>query len=304
MTHHDADDTHEEAGEGALDELIRDALRTDVEPASVKRLEDFWMNQSSRHVRRRVLRMVAPLAAAASLLLAAALLLSGDKEESRQQAQKPREAASPEQDVPPLAPADDSPEANLDEPVLAGRAPTDYERLIFLAQTRGRMPAPPQSDEESLAQKVERVITKVQQEGVDAVLPESLASDLGSHEPNEVETILLETLPESSMSRQVAVCRLLAAVGSQRSVSELLKLSQSPSVSDKALAAIEAIVGPGRWADVIRRAPDRTTQAAIVRRLLSAESRPALLAYLSLCERRSAARRRDCRCAGSARAAN
>ena len=280
-----------------LDELIRRALAdelrgdgvqlTDDESRRVARLRQFWLEASGRELagatpQHRGVWRAAMLAAAASLVVAAWLAWSNET----QQLANPNGGDRPEHPEPQaMNPAGESQvtgDAAAPPPsVSAGRAPTAYERMLFVARTRTRLPAPApeggplkQDPQQWIAQALRQMQAN----------PQVKIAALQEVPPNrqKIVSLLLAKLPTSPAAQQTAICQLLGALGDERAVPGLLKLADSRVAGDAALRAIASLTRGEQWLELARQAPNRPVRVAIATRLLTVGDRPALLAYLSL----------------------
>lgn len=272
----------QEPADGALDELIRGALAADVDRQRVERLEWFWREQSPRRVwRRRTLRLV-PLAAAASLLIVAWFLSVNDAERNDPRAaEDPPPVAVVPDTAPTTEPRVSPAEPEAATPKLAGRPPTEYERLLFITQTRARVALPTASADELLDRVVERLAAAGPSDA-EQIIGEALSSGRSALSLADLESRLLDELSSSSGENRGPFFRALAAHGTERSVPALLELALDRTVGDEALATIEQIVGVDRWVEAARQTPDKRLHRLIAKRLVTADSPPALLAFLSL----------------------
>ncbi len=148
--------------EASLDALIRESLRLEPDAIGGERLERLWRVESRRQARRQLARRAVPLAAAA--MLACLFFFASRKEPVDDVANtgktpKPsiRQSSAPDHVTVPGPIAIDSvaidglasAERTISEPVVstdnlsAGRPPTTYERILFVAATRIQKPPPP-----------------------------------------------------------------------------------------------------------------------------------------------------------------
>ena len=74
--------------------------------------------------------------------------------------------------------------------------------------------------------------------------------------------------------------QLLAACGSEHSAPALLQAARHDELQDAALAALEQVIGLDALAQAIPQTPDRQVRAALLNRLLTADSPAALRGYL------------------------
>jgi hypothetical protein len=108
-----------------FDKQIRAALSVEASTDQMARLERFWFMRSRAERRRRMVRVAA---LAATLLVATTTWLITSRMASRTE-----QPATPRQED--LATATDVIESPTTDAPVAGRAPTDYERLLFAART-------------------------------------------------------------------------------------------------------------------------------------------------------------------------
>ena len=262
-----------------LDKQIRAALQVERSAGQLARLECFWQRQSAAQRRRRRIEYTAALATAVAVGLSVSIWIwrQGPTHE-------PLEANRPT-DFVPAAPDPNHAQApqrvatvvSSDDKgsLSAGRPPTTYERFIFGVATRkaGATNRP------SAVARIDEVLEQLMRDPrADA---EQLAQSSGLMEL-DAERLLLRRLGRSTDDEKHAVVRLLAVCGTPRSTPQLLRLGQTEAFRDEALATIERIVGIERMADVLVQTGDRSVRAAIFRRLLTADSDPALSLYLSL----------------------
>jgi len=93
---------------------------------------------------------------------------------------------------------------------------------------------------------------------------------------------LLRRLSQSDDAEREVILRLLAVCGTDRSVPALLRLGQRETLRDDALTTIEQIVGVEKLSEVVRYSPNREVRSALLRRLLTLDTEPALIGFLSL----------------------
>ena len=268
-----------------LDQQIRAALRVEPSSQQLARLECFWRQQSRAERRRRRVRGAAALAA--TVFVAVGVSLWFWRKEAPHQ---PLEANGSPRGV-PTAPAPNhaaafehaeasehaaaAPARREERSLSAGRPPTTYERFLFAVHTH----KPVGTERASLVATVDEVIEHLTRDpDADA---EQLAKSSGLVE-RDAERLLLRQLLRSGDDRKHAVLQLLAVCGTPRSTPQLLRLSRREAFRDEALAAVERIVGIERLAEVVGQASDRRVRAALICRLLTAESEAALHGYLSL----------------------
>ena len=284
--HPDVNPNRPDMNPNDLDKQIRAALQVERSPRQLARLECFWQRQSAAQRRRRRIECAAALATAVAVVLSVSIWVW-----RQPPAQEPLEANRPADVAPGTSdPNHAAPDANhpqapqrvvvTDPPddkgsLSAGRPPTTYERFMFAVATR-KAGATSRS---SAVARIDEVIEQLMRDPrVDA---EQLAQSSGMME-FDAERLLLRRLGRSTDDEKHAVVRLLGVCGTPRSTLQLLRLGQTEAFRDEALATIERIVGIERMADVLVQTADRSVRAAIFRRLLTADSEPALRSYLSL----------------------
>ncbi|MCI0334365.1 MAG: hypothetical protein L0228_14200 [Planctomycetes bacterium] len=255
-----------------LDRAICEALAVDADPRRVARLERFWLVQSRRQLWRRRAWQIIP-AAAAALLLVALFIVARRGDDSSQSAGTVRRLAldvqSPVRDDTVLA--DDS-DVRRDAR-SSGRAPTDYERFVFLARTNALAAST------TLVANVDGVIEQVKAHRDSEVADILQASGI---ESSDAAKVLLRRLRRSNDGDQVAILRLLAVCGTPQSVPAIVRAVQRSTNHDEVLSAIERIAGTEGLAQVAGSTTDSKLRSAVARRLLAIDSDAALLEYLSL----------------------
>ncbi len=263
----------------SLDEQIRVTLRAEPSRQQLARLEYFWRKQSRAEGRRRRVRRLA--AVAASLLVAGSVSVwlwwPGQAHGPLKTHHEERAApASPELNQ--VAPSEHIavvPSPSVEKSLSAGRPPTTYERFLFTVQTRDSIT----SESPSLADTVEEV---VEQLAGDADADARQLAESSGLAKDDAERLLLRRLLRHGDDQKRAVVRLLAVCGTAHSVPHLLRLSRRETFHDEALAAVQQIVGVEQLAALAGQTTDRRVRAAILNRLLVANSEPALRGYLSL----------------------
>lgn len=268
----------------SLDELIRESLRLESDPLCINRLERHWRGQSQRLALRRLAWRAIPLTAAAMLL---AIYFFYSPQDRPQQVSTP--GPNPEQtndhdstpdrvSIPgPISvdwQAGSEPTATADN-FSAGRPPTTYERLLFVAKTRIQEPSTPPSATAALEKAVDRIANEPAADARAICSAIDISRDDG-------ETLLLEQLSTATAARQRAIMRLLSVYGTERSLPQLIEQSSNETDRHVSFATIEAIVGVERLGEVVRMASDEQVRYALLQRLLAAETPPALIAYLAV----------------------
>jgi hypothetical protein len=251
----------------SLDETIRAAFSLRTDEARLARLERFWHLQSQRQAWRRKLLVTLPLMAAAAAVFVSAFLWS--RHEERQEAQGNRNTL-PRADNTELANNGNSERTSIDPP---GRPPTAYEQFVFAARTSAHTPAT------TMSAVIDEAINQARQNP--ALSAEQIVQSPGFERP-VAEALLLRRLSRSGDEDQRAILRLLAVCGTTRSTPAILRLGRREALRDEVLRTIESIVGIENLAQLVGSGLDHRMRAAIIRRLLTADSEPALIGYLSL----------------------
>jgi hypothetical protein len=268
-----------------LDNLIRAALEAEPLTEQLARLERFWWQQSRAEAwRRRAWRVAA---VAATIVVVAAFSL-WQYQQSRSHKARPianADGAIPTAPETSIAHAEASSGVGDDTVSIeqrtgkdvpsGGRAPTAYEQLVFSVQRRdsavARSPA--------TAAAVDRLIEQAAQ-GPHVDAEQLIAtSELNA---DDLEVALLRRLLRSPADRKLAALRLLEVCGTTRATPALLRISRRDAFRDAALETIERIVGIERLPEMIAQSSDARVKAALVRRLLTAESEGGMRGYLSL----------------------
>ena len=211
-----------------LDRVIREALAVDTDPRLVARLEHCWAVQSRRQLWRRRSLFVLP-AAAAALVLIALLIDAKNGEDGAQKAEMIPKAAPVRDAVVPVeeALADDGEIG--DDSHSAGRAPTEYERFVFIART-GK-PATPTS----LAAKIDEVIGR-RGANRDEVL--AAIEQIGG-----VEALVLAAGRTTEPRLRTAILGRLITFDSEEALIGYLSLVRDDATRPAALAAADATPG-------------------------------------------------------------
>ncbi len=267
----------ENAGDEALDQQIKAALRVDTSAEQVARLERLWYRRSrAQRVRRR---MAAVCGLAAAIAVTAMVLPSfhgtglrrGPFPVNKLHPAVPRVAAADSADAesPPFHEA--APEIGTPRTVV--RSATTYERFVFVARS------PETARRRTVVTGVAGMIDRLgSEEAMDA---EELRSEYDL-EPSAMEQELLRRLRHAEINEQRAILQLLAICGTPRSAPQLLQLAEKKDLRDEALTILERSVGTTALPDLARVSPDRQVRTAIYRRLLTAEDEMSIEIYLGL----------------------
>jgi hypothetical protein len=259
------------ASDDGLDDAIRTALRVEVDTKQLAGLETFWRVQSQRDRWRRNVRRVA--AAAAAIILVATSLLVLQRQREREITQVVEQAPGKRADPDSVKSTNKLPIQPVNPTLLPGRQPTAYEQLVFIARSGAAPRKTP------TASKIDETIRHVASNA--ETQPAKALASLGLNDA-AAESLLLRRLPGAPASDQHAILRLLAECGSQRSTTMLLRVARAESLRIDALAALERIVGIDGLPQMVGKSTDANVRSALIRRLLTADSQPALVDFLSL----------------------
>jgi len=268
-------DTDNSDSNDALDECIRDAMQVDVDPRELERLEQFWRIKSQREIRRRNMWRAIASAAAAAIVLAAVIL-------ARPRSQNRESTAVVKREPPALATADikELRPANANEPfeqpTFAGREPTAFEQFVFAARSGVNMGIMAKS--KTVDDLIQRVATTPDADPANVIETARL-------NPADAESQLLRRLPGTSVDERHAILRLLSSCGTSRSAPVLLRLAKTESFRDESLTTLEQIVGIDGLPVFVRVSTHPDVRAALIQRMLGADSQAGLLAYLSLVQK-------------------
>ncbi len=246
-----------------LDRLLEQARWPATRTDQLARLRDRW--HRLRHRRRR--RFTAGLAAAAALLVAAGITLwrsSGTAEAPPvAQAEPPAPPTVAEQ------PPDASPDHAAGEAIV-GRDPNLYERVVLAAT----MPSP---DGQVIdIEQVERLIAALADDP-DANIAGDVASPrrFARHERR-----LWKAVRGDDAKRRLGAARLLARVGTRRSLPVLEELLADPATHAAALRGASRLVDDRSLARLAAAEPDAALRRELLQTLAARDSRAAAGLYL------------------------
>lgn len=268
-----------------LDLELEAALGEQPSSEQMARLVAFWRRQSSAERRRR--RLVRTTALAATLLAALGASMWIVRLHPPQpltvqvnvpEAQTPEAEAPRHEDLPPAAA--DRLVHDLRDPRSAGRAPTAYEQVMFATITR----TPVAVHAGALGAQIDQLIERLAADPTASAA--AMAGDANLAE-RRAENILLRRLSRAHPTRRRAVVQLLAACGSARSAPALLQAARRDELRSDALAALEQVLGLDALAQAVPLTPDRKIRAALLDRLLTADSPAALRGYLQVATNRA-----------------
>jgi HEAT repeat protein len=217
-------DDANEFSDGELERQIRTALVMEVDAARLQRLEEYWRAQSRKdRWQRRVYFTLS--AAAAAVVLVGLLIVAKRESEDAKTANVEVAPVQPRADIRPVEKklvevAENEPAAQF-----AGRAPTEYERFMFIARTGKPMPAAGPS-------KIHEAISRHGTDAQDA---------LAQVEQKEGTQGLLRAARRATdpKLRQAAMAKLLE-IGSDESLLAFLSLVCDESTQPAALAVADS----------------------------------------------------------------
>jgi hypothetical protein len=259
--------------EDQFDKLIRETLECEPAPAQLARLEAFWSAELRYERRKQIVRR--GLALAASLLVAVGVAgwMARDKFGGVEVVQVP---PSKVEIVPqPIVPLPEPQLAEVETPAPSvGRAPTAMEQFVFFSRTQPST----ETMDDTLAVLVDDMVQQVASGTAD---PQQ-AIDAAGIAMAAIERELLRRLVRAKDEEKLALLKLLAVSGSEKSTPALLRLSQRAAFRDVALASIEQIVGVAGLGDVVRESNDARVRKLLMRRMLAAETEESIGAFLTL----------------------
>jgi hypothetical protein len=282
MTEHDYP-RHPEPDD-PLDQLLHSARWPEPADDSVRRLRNEWrtLRTAVRPTvgRRRWLQRL--IAVAAMIAVAAYVgwwLQSRPDQPDRRIApvESPRAPSNNNTVVTELVPPVDGGEAA--EVNLTGSRPaTAYEQLLIRMAERRRQPKrspPPAASADPLDAVIEGLLA-------DASADVSAAAASLSADRESNETRLLGRLTSAGVEEQRVIARLLALLGSPRSVPALLTLAQTPETHAAAIRALTLLADENTLAALARAEREPSLQTQLIGQLLSRNSREAVALYLDL----------------------
>jgi hypothetical protein len=259
------DDEQSDHSDSDLDRVIREALAVSIDPRRVARLERYWNAQSRKQALRRRVMYVLPVAAAAFVLVAL-LLIMKDREDRSPIARGAKQTESPQ------GIADEEPHAGA---VIAGREPTAYERVMFMARAGKVAP----NDSKPVAEIIDELVRQLP---LDVNADAGAAIQAAGISAPQAESVLLRRLSRSSGAEREAILQLIAACGTSRSIPAVLRSVRQGASQERVVRVIEQIDGVGGLVRVAKQTADAKLRDAIVLRLLQFDSSDAKTAYLML----------------------
>ncbi len=259
-----------------LDEQIHAALRVDVSPQQLERLEAFWQDRSRADRRRKQLQQFAAMAAAILLAGAASYQLwhrpsTVAPHENLLTDAGPATPVPSQNDLPKSAPAKSVSE---DVPSIShGRPATIYEQFVFNARARDREMAQQRSAVAALDNAINLLAHNPSGDARQLLKSAELRTA-------NAEQLLLSQLGHSNEPRERAILQLLSLCGTSRSTVPLLKLSRRSTLREQALLTIEQTTGIDGLANAATLTGDSRVRAAIYQRLF--ENEITVDAFLSL----------------------
>lgn len=249
-------------GDDPLDRLLAGAEWPDPDPLRLARLQREWDHALLRE-RQRSRRIRLALAAAAVFVTALGLWwISAGAPHEQLVAPHERERETALETV-------ESRPRQADSHPGAGRAPTAYELLVLRAHDSRR--ATPRSD------PLERTIQNLLSDS-EADIDELVSPLLARRTIDERR--LLQSIPNASGERQIAELRILAAIGSSRSVPLLAQLSRSEPTRSAAVDGLKRLADSVALAKLASVEPDQQTRRELLTILLDRGDTASAAAFL------------------------
>lgn len=275
---------------GKLDELVRQAMDVQTDEVRLTRLERYWQQQSKRIDRRGRLLIALPAAAALVLVSLTAwsiylrpnvapprratdqqLIAGRDDKSATDLAQEPRAgSASSEDETTPIQ----------HSPRFAGRQPTAYERLLFVAKRERTTPVDNSRLRISLLQAIEQLASNPELDARELIAATGLRR-------TAAERRMLRLLPRLTTSQQLAGVKLLTVCGSNRAVPALLRLARSEELREPCFQSILDIGGGVSMHQIVSQCGYPEVRRELCRRLLKVETDSGLEDFLQLCNKPS-----------------
>ncbi|MEX0677839.1 MAG: HEAT repeat domain-containing protein [Pirellulales bacterium] len=272
--------SNRDTGDDEVDRLLRQARWPKTRGDQAARLGDFW--RRIRVARRRSRFVYGGLAMAASVLLVAGILawpglgtLSEPKvsrtNDSRPQ---PRPAPYPS---PPAA----HPETPRSQPpadgAVASRDPNLYERVILLKTA----PKPARDYAAAKAANRDALVDEL----IDALAADAHADvdDRLARLPGDLsrcERLLWKMVRAGSAERRLGAARLLARIGTPRSLPLLTELASDPATHEAAVVGLGRLAGDANLARLAAVEPDVRLRRQLLETLLARQSPEAVGLFL------------------------
>lgn len=280
-----------------LDELVRQAMDVQTDEVRLTRLERYWHEQSKRNRRRRQILFAMPAAAALVLVSITAWSFyvrpnnkPPQEAPSRQLiANRGNESANDlvQESIVTATPLDAETESSGEEtlstqrsPQIAGRQPTAYERLLFVAKRERTTPEDNSRLRISLLQAIEQLASNPELDARELIAATGLRR-------TAAERRMLRLLPRLTTSQQLAGVKLLTVCGSNRAVPALLRLARSEELREPCFQSILDIGGGVSMHQIVSQCGYPEVRRELCRRLLKVETDSGLEYFLQLCNKPS-----------------
>jgi HEAT repeat protein len=161
--------------------------------------------------------------------------------------------------------------------LATARQPNAYESLVFLAAQRRKPAASPKQIDRWTAEAIARLIADP------ATDPVTVAAPLMMERPS-AEARLIALARQSHGEEQFAAIRLLARVGTQRSVPILVKLSELPATHAAAIHSLAVLADPAALGNFIAAEQNPALRQELLAALLQRGDAPSMAVWLSFVE--------------------
>jgi hypothetical protein len=286
--------------ESELDRLLGQAQWPQPRFEQMARLRDRWRAMVRRRQRRR---RYGSLAVAASMLIAFGILIGRNSitevrvptitdraattsamKETTPEAAPPQTAAAP-----PGRAISNAATVKSDPQLTASRDPNDYERLILTqafssGRRRGRvepkLPTPDSTLDQLLAAEALNDLGPKASDNL-ALLMERVQNDAPRY-----ESLLWEIIAREQGDRRSNAVRLLARIGTARSLPLLVGLTNARATHEAAIFGVGRLASNGELARLASADPDLTTRRTLMTMLLERRGAEAIALYLDLVGRK------------------
>lgn len=271
--------SNRDTGDDELDRLLRQARWPETRGDQAARLGDYW--RRIRVARRRSRFVYGGLAMAASVLLLAGILAwrgpgtMPEAKVSRTNDSRPQPRPAPDPS-PPVAHLETPRSQPPAEGAVASRDPNLYERVILMAATKhnARPAAGDRGDLEKLAEKLMDTLAKDAQADVEERLV-ALQGDLP-----RCERLLWKSVRQGSDERRLGAARLLARIGTPRSLPILAELANVPAAHEAAVQGLARLARDRELARLAAVEPDVRLRRQLLEMLLARQSPDAVGLFL------------------------
>lgn len=294
---------HDDQPRDLLDSLLREADWPGPDPQSLARLQKHWRVLSPSRPRtphlsfRRGMALAAALAGVAAGALLWHMSQPDDEPQLAAPVPFPERELSPVEQAPPVpsgpftrevetseGPTTDTPESprHIDEPVeptrvATAREPTAYESLLFLAEQRRTSAARQEQIDQWATAAIEKLVANPAADFRTVGTPPGMARPA-------IEARMLALAQRLQGEERVAAIRLLAIVGTQRSVPILLKWSAHPATRDAAIRSLATLADSALLGKLVAAEQNLALRQELLASLLKRGDATSVAIFLSFVE--------------------